>query len=233
MQFFYALFNVEDTLAVLDENESSHAIHVLRKKVGDTIYVCNGKGLLYEASIQVAHAKATQVHLIRLLEQKNAAHPYYLHIAIAPTKNMDRLENFIEKACELGIDEITPIICERSERKEVKIERLYKIALSAMKQSQALFLPQLNEAIPFKKFIENKESLYVCTCYGERELINTVKNIQNTYTFLIGPEGDFTHAEIQLAQSVANTKLIDLGPKRLRTETAGIYVASCIYTNHL
>ena len=128
MQFFYALFNIEDTIAILDENESSHAVHVLRKKVGDTIYVCNGKGLLFEATIHITHAKATKVQLIKLLEHKTLQHPYYLHIAIAPTKNMDRIENFIEKACELGIDEITPIICERSERKEIKIERLNKIA---------------------------------------------------------------------------------------------------------
>ena len=102
-----------------------------------------------------------------------------------------------------------------------------------MKQSKALFLPKINEAITFKKFIEDKDSLYVCTCEGDRILINTLDSSKSNYTFLIGPEGDFTSAEIELLQILSNIQLIDLGPKRLRTETAGIFVAAYIYSSYL
>jgi|688.fasta_scaffold186821_2 16S rRNA (uracil1498-N3)-methyltransferase len=233
MQLFYARYQELDTACTLDENESSHLIHVLRKKVGDTISICNGYGLLSEATISVAHAKYTQLSIVKLLNKIESQHPYRLHIAIAPTKNMDRIENFVEKACELGIDEITPIICERSERKEIKIERLQKIALSAMKQSGSLFLPKLNEAVSFKKFTENRDVMYICTCEGERNPISNINPINNSYTFLIGPEGDFSPTEISLISNNVSNKLVELGPKRLRTETAGIFISAYLYAKYL
>lgn len=232
MQMFYSPFNEHDTQCKLDEGESGHLINVLRKKVGDTILLTNGKGLLYEASITLAHSKHTVLDIKKCIQKIDRQHPYFLHIAIAPTKNMDRLETFVEKACELGIDEITPIICERSERKEVKVERLMKIALSAMKQSGSLFLPRINEAVSLKQFIVKEEQLLVCTCEGERQAIASCDNASNTYCFLVGPEGDFSPTEIEWMRLKEDTKLISLGVKRLRTETAGIHIASFIYSKY-
>lgn len=233
MQLFYAIFTENDTSIILDLNESSHLINVLRKRVGDVLLVTNGRGLLIEGQVQIAHSKSAIIGVNKVLRNENKQHPYYLHIAIAPTKNMDRIENFVEKSVEFGIDEISLLICEHSERKEIKTERLYKIALSAMKQSGSLFLPKINEAIQFNKFIDEHEQIYLCSCEGERTPINQLENTTHNYLFLVGPEGDFSSKEVQKIASKSNSIHVDLGNKRLRTETAGIFIASYIYSKYI
>jgi 16S rRNA (uracil1498-N3)-methyltransferase len=156
-------------------------------------------------------------------EQKEKQHNYHLHIAIAPTKNMDRFEWFLEKATEIGIDEITPIICSRSERKVIKTERCNRILLSAMKQSLKVHLPKLNEAISLNDFLKQdyEGAKYIAHCEdGEKKELKIVNKTEK-YLILIGPEGDFSPKEIDLALH-NQFKAVSLGTSRLRTETAGI-----------
>ena len=233
MQLFYSIFNEGDNTSLLDSNESSHLINVLRKKAGDIIFITNGDGLLAECTITIAHAKSTQLAINKIVNKQENQQNYKLHIAIAPTKNMDRMEYFVEKAVEFGIDEISLVICERSERKEIKTERLNKIALSAMKQSGSLFLPKINDAITFKKFIEKYTNILICTCDGERTPIQLLENINHTYLFMIGPEGDFSKTEVTSLLQNTKSVSVDLGKKRLRTETAGIYIAAYLYSKYL
>ena len=151
MQLFF-INNTENEFTLSSE-ESKHICKVLRKKDGDTLNFTDGKGNLLIAKIMTADSRKTRVSIVEK-QQKEKQHNYYLHIAIAPTKNMDRFEWFLEKACEIGIDEITPIICSHSERKVLKTERCNRILLSAMKQSLKFHLPKLNEAITFKEIVK-------------------------------------------------------------------------------
>lgn len=224
MQLFYNPNIDQNTQQItFDKVESRHIVKVLRKKEGDCIYITNGKGSLFNCLIEVANDKKCLVR-ISTIEEKQRYRNYYLHIAIAPTKNNDRLEWFLEKATEIGIDEITPIICQNSERKVIKQERLEKIILSAMKQSLKFHLPKLNEAIPFHKFLQNEKDGKVCIahCYeGEKKLMKEIINPKERITILIGPEGDFSPTEVSL--SIENKCLpITLGAARLRTETAAL-----------
>ena len=163
MQLFY-LDNPEKEIRLTAE-ESKHAIKVLRKKEGDMLNFTDGKGNLFIAEITIADNRKTSVRIIKS-EQKPKQHNYHLHIAISPTKNMDRFEWFLEKATEIGIDEITPIICNRSERKVLKTERCNRIMLSSMKQSLKFHLPKLNEAIALKKFFKQdfNGNKYIAHC---------------------------------------------------------------------
>lgn len=230
MNIFFGNFTESDTQIVLDESESTHIVKVLRKNVNDHIQITNGNGLLVDAELIEAHPKHCVLVIKHTYEIAPQSHKQHLHIAIAPTKNMDRFEFFVEKACELGVAEITPIICMRSERKEIKIERIQKIIRSACLQSKELNFPILHEAMSFKNFIKTNASIqkYMCHCEGERSALvqvdTTIKAI-----VLVGPEGDFTTEEIQIAAN-ENMQFIDLGTKRLRTETAGIYIASYFYS---
>ncbi|KLT71268.1 MULTISPECIES: 16S rRNA (uracil(1498)-N(3))-methyltransferase [Flavobacterium] len=223
MQLFYNP-NIDETTESFsfDKEESRHIIKVLRKQDSDILHVTNGVGLLFETEITLASDNKCTV---QVLSVKKADEPkFHLHLAVAPTKMNDRYEWFLEKATEIGIQEITPVFCDRSERKAINPERFEKIILSAMKQSNETFLPKLNPAISFKEFIkQKKEGLQLiahCEETDKKSLKEVLQPNQNV-TLLIGPEGDFSEKEIALALE-NDFKPVTLGNTRLRTETAAI-----------
>lgn len=226
MQLFYTPgIQPQHDAFVLSEEESKHAVRVLRMTKGDQLHLVDGKGGLYTAAIADAHPKRT-VLTISNVSLNYGKRPYYLHIAIAPTKNIDRMEWFLEKATEMGIDEVTPIICAHSERKELKAERLTKVMVAAMKQSLKAFLPTLNEPVPFEAFIaapfSGKGFIAHCAA-GNRHYINGLLQPHEKALVLIGPEGDFSETEIDAA-SAAGFIPASFGNARLRTETAALTV---------
>ena len=224
MQLFYnSQLTTNTKQFTFDKIESKHIVRVLRKKEGDKIFITNGLGQLFTSEILFADDKKCLVKIVNLETQKNERN-YYLHIAIAPTKLNDRFEWFLEKATEIGIDEITPIICEHSERKVLKLDRMEKIVLSAAKQSLKFHFPKLNEPITFNAFMQCNFSgqLFMAHCEetSKKSLKSELKPNLKT-TILIGPEGDFSSKEIK--QSLDNNFIpVSLGKSRLRTETAGI-----------
>ncbi len=226
MQLFY-LENPKDEI-ILSAEESKHATKVLRKKEGDILNFTDGNGGFYKAEITLADSRKCRLKIVRS-DQKEKQHNYHLHIAIAPTKNMDRFEWFLEKATEIGIDEITPIICSRSERKVIKKERCNRILLSAMKQSLKFYLPKLNEAITLKDFLKQdfEGNKYIAHCEEGNKTELRVENIEPRTLILIGPEGDFSTSEIEIALQ-NQFKAVSLGTSRLRTETAGIVAVHTI-----
>jgi 16S rRNA (uracil1498-N3)-methyltransferase len=205
-----------------DKEESRHIIKVLRKKDSDILHVTNGLGLLFETEITLASDNKC---IVQVLSIKKTDEPKFrLHLAVAPTKMNDRFEWFLEKATEIGIQEITPIICDRSERKVINLERFEKIILSAMKQSNETYLPKLNEAISFKEFIKQKNEGLQLIAHCEETDKKSLKDIlkpNESVTMLIGPEGDFSEKEIALALE-NDYQPVTLGNTRLRTETAAI-----------
>src|SRR5690606_26384266 len=223
--FFTPDIEPHHTSFLLSEEESKHAVRVLRLSEGEKIHLVDGKGGLYETEIIDAHPKRTTLRVISV-QQEFGLLPYQVHIAVAPTKNIDRIEWFLEKATEIGLTSFTPIICEHSERKEVKVERLEKVAIAAMKQSLKAYLPQINPAISFTKFIDSykDQSLFkgIAHCEeGEKKYIHTVFAPKQSYLILIGPEGDFSPKEISQAMDAGFIPL-SLGESRLRTETAAL-----------
>ncbi|RKR11901.1 16S rRNA (uracil1498-N3)-methyltransferase [Flavobacterium sp. 90] len=223
MQLFYNP-DIDETTETFffDKEESRHIIKVLRKKDSDILHVTNGLGLLFETEITLASDNKCIVEVLSI--KKSPEPKYRLHLAVAPTKMNDRFEWFLEKATEIGIQEITPIICDRSERKVINLERFEKIILSAMKQSNETYLPKLNEAISFKEFIKQQnEGLQLiahCEETDKKSLKEVLKPNENV-TLLIGPEGDFSEKEIALALE-NNFQPVMLGNTRLRTETAAV-----------
>lgn len=216
----------------LNEEESKHAVRVLRLEVGAEVQLIDGRGRLYTAQIKDAHPKRTILQITKVVTGFNKRN-HYLHIAIAPTKNLDRLEWFLEKATEIGIDEISLIICQRSERKEAKTERLNKIITAAMKQSLKAYHPILNEAVSFNKFLTQPFSgqKFLAHCEdSEKTTLSKELIKQDKYLILIGPEGDFSPVEIELALQ-SGFKAITLGESRLRTETAAL--EACFEANFL
>jgi 16S rRNA (uracil1498-N3)-methyltransferase len=224
MQLFYNPDIDHNTRQItFDKTESRHIVKVLRKKEGDEVFITNGKGLLFISQIDIASDKKCLATIIRKEEKENERE-YRLHVAIAPTKNIERLEWFLEKATEIGIDEITPILTQNSERKVIKKERLEKIIQSAMKQSLKFHLPKLNELITFNEFLnqESSENIYIAHCYdGKKKLMKEVVEPKQEITILIGPEGDFSPQEVSKSEN-ANYTPISLGEARLRTETAAL-----------
>lgn len=207
----------------LSPDESKHACKVLRLKIGDEISLLNGQGYSFTGEIIDDNTKACSIKIKSFTFEEKS--PYEIHIAIAPTKNSDRIEWFIEKATEIGISKISLILCKNSERKSVKEERYHKILVSAMKQSQQKYLPQLNPLIDLKDFLSKYKRGAVAYCFSgnKMNLKNTIE--KRDYPVLIGPEGDFTKEEVELI--LANGfDPITLGKSRLRTETAGLY--ACI-----
>ena len=233
MQLFYNPTIDETTENFsFDKEESKHIIKVLRKKDTDILFVTNGLGLLLKTEITLASDNKCTVKILSF--EKAEPSKFNLHLAVAPTKMNDRFEWFLEKATEIGIQEITPIICDRSERKVVNIERFEKIILTAMKQSNVLFLPKLNEATTFKEFTKRKnEGLQLiahCEETDKKSLKSVLKPKENV-TLLIGPEGDFSEKEIALALE-NNYVPVSLGNTRLRTETAAIVAChSVVFVN--
>lgn len=226
MQLFYT--NNSELEFTLPSEESKHITKVLRKKEGETLHFTDGKGQLLITEITSSDIRKTRVKIIKKIEQEKQ-HNYYLHVAIAPTKNMDRFEWFLEKACEIGIDEITPIICDRSERKFVKTERGNRILLSAMKQSLKYHLPKLNEAISLNNFMKQDfiGNKYIAHCENSEKIELKNKETEKRTLILIGPEGDFSVSEIEKSIE-KNFLAISLGNSRLRTETAGLVCVTTI-----
>ena len=225
MQLFFS--DITNNRVNFSLDEKKHLTKVLRKKVDDEISVIDGKGYLYMARIISLEKNSSQIEIIKK-EKKEKTHNYYLNIAIAPTKNINRFEWFLEKATEIGIDEITPIICQRSERKKININRCKRILISSIKQSIKYHLPKLNEPIDFNDFIKQKlegDKLIAHCLKTEKNKIN--KSNQKKYIILIGPEGDFTENEITNALK-NGFKTTTLGNSRLRTETAGIIAAHSV-----
>ncbi|MEN3322282.1 16S rRNA (uracil(1498)-N(3))-methyltransferase [Mariniflexile soesokkakense] len=223
MQLFYNPdINETTTQFSFEKEESKHIVKVLRKSVGDTLHITNGYGWLFTAEVAIPNINKCVVTVISKSQQPKRN--YNLHLAVAPTKMNDRYEWFLEKATEIGIDSITPIICDHSERKVIKPERFEKILQSAMKQSLSCDMPKLKEAISFKDFISQEFTgdLFIAHCEEtDRKLLKQQLKPKQNITILIGPEGDFSTNEIDLA---LNNKFIPvtLGETRLRTETAAI-----------
>ena len=230
MHLFYTPDITIDTYT-LNEEESKHCVRVLRLNEGDKIQLIDGVGGLYQAVIIDNNPKRCSV---KILESKKefGKRNWQLHIAIAPTKNMDRLEWFVEKATEMGIDEISLIDCKNSERTIVKNERIQKVVISAIKQSLKAYLPKLNEVVDYKKFIASvkdfKGEKFIAHCQSAG-----LPHIKSKYSpkknalILIGPEGDFTIDEVKFALE-NGFKEISLGESRLRTETAALFACAAI-----
>lgn len=228
MNLFYQPLIPEGNL-YLDADESKHSAKVLRKKNGDLIEITDGKGFLYHALITKA-----DIHQCHFEVREKIAVPsrnYHIHLAISPTKNTDRLEWFVEKAVEFGVDEITLIECDHTERSHLKLERLEKLAISAMKQSLKFTLPPISGPINLAEFIRNTTAAAKFIAYVDPENPLHLKNAavpNSSYLVLIGPEGDFSNDELKLAQE-NNFQKVSLGSSRLRTETAGL--AACHILN--
>jgi 16S rRNA (uracil1498-N3)-methyltransferase len=207
----------------LDETESKHCIRVLRLEKGDEITLVDGRGGFYVAAIADANPKRCAVTVVKS-EQNYGLRNFAVQVAIAPTKNIERIEWFLEKATEIGINRVTPLLCRFSERKEIKHDRLEKVTISAMKQSLKAYLPQLDGLTKFADFIRQpfEGQKFIAHCEEQhRELLkNLVKSGEN-YLILIGPEGDFSPEEIEMAIA-AGFVPVSLGDSRLRTETAGV-----------
>lgn len=215
--------------AVLDEEESGHCIKVLRLKKGDPLRFVDGTGNLYEGIIEVPDSKTCELKVTRTIEN-HLARQYHLHLAIAPTKSTDRFEWFLEKATEIGVDMITPLICERSERKKIRMDRSRRILISAMKQSGRACLPILSEPLDFASLIQAPPNgmrlIAHCQVEGDRN-IGSLARDDNEWMVLIGPEGDFTESEIKAARE-SGFQEVNLGDAVLRTETAGIVACQSI-----
>ncbi|MDR0661306.1 MAG: 16S rRNA (uracil(1498)-N(3))-methyltransferase [Prevotellaceae bacterium] len=226
MHLFYAP-DITTPEYTLNEEESKHSIRVLRLTIGDIIYLVDGKGGFYATEISSISAKSCTVKIIEQ-QYDYGKRDYRLHIAIAPTKNIDRFEWFLEKATEIGIDEITPLLCEHSERKVIKLERLQKVVEAAMKQSLKAYYPRVNNLATFEQVIKVSQAneKLIAHCYDTpKQLLKNAIKPQQDIIILVGPEGDFSPKEVELAKQVG-FKNISLGNSRLRTETAGI-VACC------
>ncbi len=220
--------DIEKTLT-LNEQESRHCISVLRHKENDEITVADGNGSYFKCVITSARPKKCEVDIVskETFDRRNI----YIHLAMAPTKNIDRTEWFVEKAMEIGVEKITLLKCEHSERKRVRIDRLEKIVVAATKQSLKPYKPELIDMVDFKDFVEKERAGFIAHCNSLQ--LDHLKNIYTPgtdATLLIGPEGDFSPAEVELALK-NGFKEVSLGNSRLRTETAGI--VGCTILNML
>ena len=206
----------------LSEEESKHVVRVLRKKEGDRLEITNGQGMRFSVEIMDSNPKKC---LLEVREYQKKPEPTYtLHMAVAPTKTNERFEWFLEKATEIGVSRITPLLCERSERKQIKWERYEKIIIAAMKQSLRDYKPELDPLTPFTDFIQNHSTgaRFIAHCdRGEKREFKRVVQPDHPLTLLIGPEGDFSPSEIKQALMQGYTS-VSLGNSRLRTETAAI-----------
>ncbi|RZK67848.1 MAG: 16S rRNA (uracil(1498)-N(3))-methyltransferase [Pedobacter sp.] len=232
MHIFYTPDITHNTYT-LNEEESKHCFRVLRLSVGTVVNLVDGRGGFYTAEIISDNPKKVSLSILKV-ETEFHKRNHYLHIAVAPTKNIDRLEWFLEKATELGIDEITPIITDRSERRIVKEDRLNKVITSAVKQSIKAYHPKLNEAISYNAFLnlpfEGNKLIAHCIDENDKKYISELVTPHQKYLILIGPEGDFSPEEVNLALN-KGFKPLTLGDNRLRTETAALSV--CFEINYL
>jgi len=234
MHLFYIenteFINYQSKIIILQEEEARHATKVLRLKQGDEVFATDGIGNWFQCNINEIGKKHCSLKIIEQ-QQNKGKRAYKIHIAIAPTKNIKRFEWFLEKATEMGIDTITPIITEHSERRDLKIERSNKVITSAMKQSLKAYHPKLNEAIKFTDFIENIESeqLFIAHLIDEKQLdLKTTYQKDKDVSILIGPEGDFSNKEVETAMN-KGFKAVRMGIERLRTETAALFAVANIH----
>jgi len=228
MNIFYTP-DLSGGVYTLEESESKHCIRVLRKTKGDELILVDGKGGYYEAVITDPNQKHCSVEVIKEIQQFEKR-GYSLHLAVAPTKNIDRFEWMIEKATEIGVDVITPLLCEHSERKQVNIERLQKILISAMKQSLKAYLPRLNNLTNFDTFLAQEQASrkFIAHCNeGEKKHLFKCAGLGDDVVVLIGPEGDFSVNEIENAIK-SGFSGVSLGNSRLRTETAGVVACEIV-----
>jgi 16S rRNA (uracil1498-N3)-methyltransferase len=222
MNIFY-IPEISSGEIIMNEEESGHAVKVLRMKENDLLLLVDGKGKLIEGEIIAAHPKKCRIRVLTIKEDFEKK-TYKLHLAVAPTKNSDRMEWLIEKATEIGLDEFTPLLCRYSERKQIQLNRLEKVAVAAMKQSLKAFLPVIHEMIPFEKFVSDhfRGKKYIAHCYpGEKLNLFSLLYPHEEILVLIGPEGDFSPEEIEMAKKNGFQE-ISLGNSRLRTETAAL-----------
>ncbi len=222
MNLFYAPeLSTQMSLYNFNKEESRHIIKALRQKKGDILFLTNGKGDWFEAEIILDDPKKTTVKILK--HEAKSKRPFRLHVAIAPTKRNERLEWFLEKATEIGIDEITPLLCRFSERKKINKERYERILIAAMKQSLQVYKPKLNDLITFKDFITQKHlenEKLVAYCKAEVDLNTQIKPARDLL-IMIGPEGGFSQEEIVFAKDSGFVP-VKLSENRLRTETAGL-----------
>lgn len=237
MHLFYQPDLSGETI-LLSEEESKHAIRVLRMSIGERVELVDGKGTRAGAEVVNDHPKRCELRIhSRSTEKTNR--DYYLHIAVAPTKNIERTEWFVEKAVEIGIDEITFLDCEHSERGVIKLDRIEKVAVSAMKQSQQSWMPLINEMVSFSSFVkaasadvkliahceDGQKNTMPLALSGQPSATLSLTNNKRRILVLIGPEGDFSHSEIEAAFADQFTA-VSLGETRLRTETAALYAVT-------
>lgn len=229
MQLFY-IPKISVKEITLEEEESKHCIRVLRKKLGDTIDLTDGIGFFYKASIIDANPKRCKVEIIEKREDSKKRN-YSLHIAMATTKNIARFEWFVEKAIEIGVDVITPIFSDNSERMKVNKGRFERIVQSACKQSLTASFPVVNEIIEFKQLVKNsnEKTKLIAHCINDtkKKHLKELCNSSSDILILIGPEGDFSPSEVKLCESLG-FKSISLGNSRLRTETAGVMACAIV-----
>ena len=231
MHLFYAQKIVHNQ-AILSPEETKHCTKILRKQVGDTLFLIDGKGGFFEGELVKIGKKDCSVRLFRTVENPNQW-DFHLHIAIAPTKNISRFEFFLEKATELGVNSITPLLCKRSERQVIRSDRLEKVIISAAKQSVKPLFPVLNPLTQLTNFLTewaNASTQKFIASYTGRppKLLQELYAKQTDVLILIGPEGDFHPREIELAEK-NGFQLASLGKSRLRTETAGIIAGHTIH----
>ena len=233
MELFFS-DDIQDAQVRLDPEESAHCVRVLRHREGDEISVIDGRGTLYRCVLEIADARGAWA---RVLERTHGfgAHPYHLTMAVCPTKNLDRYEWFVEKATEIGVDGIAPVIGERSERKVLKTERLRRLALSAAKQSLKAAIPQIDEPRSVRDFIAAAPAgalKLICYCFDDVERVPITdvlrRQAQSSIIILIGPEGDFSSEEAALARENGWIP-VSLGESRLRTETAAVVATTAVY----
>lgn len=228
LPFFYKEdISINDKTVLLDEDTSKHVVQVLRMRVGEQLKLTNGKGGIFIGEITDDHRKRCEVKIIDKSSVKN--HQSKITIAISPLKNNSRFEWFLEKATEIGVTGIVPLICDRTEKPQLKIDRLKGILVSAMLQSQQAWLPVLHDVVKYSEYLRlaNEDSnlqKLIAHCEDARKTSLASIAVSNNLSILIGPEGDFTHQEIQLALT-SGFEPASLGETRLRTETAGIYAA--------
>jgi len=228
--FFHNTIDLQNPTFVFSDEESRHLSKVLRKQPGDLVAVTDGKGLEVHVQIQNISSRKTNGHIVETITPPAPKHQ--THIAIAPTKNIVRLEWFLEKATEIGIHRISPILCKHSERKVIKSDRLAKILQAALKQSQQFHLPQLDELISFEAFVAQQQKGYIAHCNTEEKIdLADIAPTEQSNCILIGPEGDFSLDEIVFAQK-NNFQPISLGSQRLRTETAALVACHTLSLIH-
>ena len=238
MELFFSR-DIDGTLCRLDADESAHCVKVLRHREGDDIHVIDGEGTLYTCRILSASPREVEAQVTGV-ERDWGAHPYFLNMAVCPTKNNDRFEWFAEKATELGVDVINPVIGDHSERKVFKTDRLKRILLSASKQSLKGAVPQVEEPLSLRGFIRScKADLkLICCCYEGEEKRVSIEEVLSDWgitdpsiVVLIGPEGDFSREEVALALE-CGFRPVHLGPSRPRTETAALAAVAAVYFHY-